>query len=189
MTGQINVNKIAARTGNTITVNSGDKITGGAGSIVVPGQVIQTVSSTLTSTATGTGTSIVDSGLTATITPSSTSSKIYVNGYLSVGTQSYLVYCWLVRGSTQILKGDAAGSRPTITFTNAHSSSSDVYCMAPLPFQFLDSPNTTSATTYKIQIRQYGTGAWYVNRTHSDRDNADYEPRGTSVITLMEIAQ
>jgi len=155
----------------------------------IPGHVIQTVSSTLTSTATGTGTSIVDSGLTATITPSLTSSKIYVNGYLSVGTQSYLVYCWLVRGSTQILKGDAAGSRPTITFTNAHSSSSDVYCMAPLPFQFLDSPNTTSATTYKIQIRQYGSGAWYVNRTHSDRDNADYEPRGTSVITLMEIAQ
>ena len=154
----------------------------------ITGSVLQVVSSVLTSTASGTGTSIVDSGLTATITPSSTSSKIYVNGYLSVGTQSYLVYCWLVRGSTQILKGDAAGSRPTITFTNAHAGSDDSYNMAPLPFQFLDSPSTTSATTYKIQLRQYGTGAWLINRSWVDRDNADYEPRATSVITLTEIA-
>ena len=43
MTGQINVNKIAARTGNTITINSGDKISGAAGSIAAPGQVIQVV--------------------------------------------------------------------------------------------------------------------------------------------------
>ena len=179
---KIEVNEIAARSGSNISIPSGNILH-------APGHVLQVVSSPLTSTVTGTGTSIVDSGLTATITPSSTSSKIYVNGYLSVGTQSYLVYCWLVRGSTQILKGDAAGSRPTITFTTAHSSSSDVYRMAPLPFQFLDSPNTTSATTYKIQIRQYGTGAWLINRSWSDRDNADYEPRSTSVITLMEIAQ
>ena len=175
---------------NTINVASGHKITGAAGSIVAPGQVIQTVSSTLTSTATGTGTSIVDTGLTATITPSSASNKVYVNGYISIGSQAYLVYCWLVRGSTQILKGDAASSRPVVTFTyGSYAGGNEIYNMPPSPFSYLDSPNTTSATTYKIQIRQYGTGAWYVNRTHSDRDNADYEPRATSVITLMEIAQ
>ena len=154
-----------------------------------PGHVIQTVSSTLTSTATGTGTSIVDTGLTATITPSSTSSKIYVNGYISIGTEAYLVYCWLVRGSTQILKGDAASNRPVVTFTHgAYAGSNEIYNITTAPFSYLDSPSTTSATTYKIQIRQYGTGAWYVNRTHSDRDNQDYEPRATSVITLQEIA-
>ena len=175
MTGQINVNKIVPRTGTGVSI---------------PGHVIQTVSSTLTSTATGTGTSIVDTGLTATITPSSTSSKIYVNGFISIGSQAYLVYCWLVRGSTQILKGDAAGSRPVVTVTYGdYAGGNEIYNMQRTPFSYLDSPSTTSATTYKIQIRQYGTGAWYVNRTHSDRDNADYEPRGTSVITLMEIAQ
>ena len=47
MTGQINVNKIAARTGNTITINSGDKISGAAGSIAAPGHVIQIVTNTL----------------------------------------------------------------------------------------------------------------------------------------------
>ena len=170
-------------TGNRITVPNGHVLQ-------APGHVIQVVSSTLTSTATGTGTSIVDTGLTATITPSSTSSKIYVNGYISLGTEAYATYCWLVRGSTQILKGDAASSRPVVTFTHgAYAGGQEIYNMIPSPFSYLDSPSTTSATTYKIQIRQYGTGAWYVNRTHSDRDNADYEPRGTSVITLMEIAQ
>ena len=47
MTGQINVNKIAARTGNTITINSGDKISGAAGSIVAPGQILQVQASFL----------------------------------------------------------------------------------------------------------------------------------------------
>ena len=41
MTGQINVNKIAARTGNTITVNSGDKISGAAGSLNISGTCVQ----------------------------------------------------------------------------------------------------------------------------------------------------
>ena len=173
----------SSNSSNTINVASGHVLN-------APGHVIQTVSSTLTSTATGTGTSIVDTGLTATITPSSTSSKIYVNGYISIGTQAYSVYCWLVRGSTQILKGDTASNRPTVTIATSGEggTAQDVYVMHPTPFSYLDSPNTTSATTYKIQIRQYGSGAWYVNRTHSDRDNADYEARGTSVITLMEIA-
>tara|TARA_B100000123_G_scaffold253801_1_gene215030 strand:+ start:323 stop:859 length:537 start_codon:yes stop_codon:yes gene_type:complete len=153
------------------------------------GKVIQVVSNTKTDVATGTGTSIVDTGLSATITPTSASSKVYINGYITLGTQGFLVYCWLVRGSTQILKGDAAGSRPTVTIgAPMYAGGNEIYAFEPSPFSYLDSPNTTDATTYKIQIRQYGTQAWYVNRTHNDRDNADYEPRGTSVITLMEIS-
>ena len=159
--------------------------------VSLPGHVVQVVSSTLTSAVSGTGQSVVDTGLTATITPSSSSSKVYVNGYITLGTQTFYVYCYLVRGSTQIFKADAGGSRPTVTIAAPmYAGGNEIYAFEPTPFQYLDSPNTTSATTYKIQIAQYsGSNAWYVNRTHSDRDNADYEPRGTSVITLMEIAQ
>ena len=168
---------------NTINVASGHVLN-------APGHVIQVVSSTLTSTASGTGTSIVDTGLTGTITPTSSSSKIYVNGYITLGTSSFFVYCFLVRGSTQIFKGDAAGDRPTPTVANTqHMTGNDIYNFEAVPFQFLDSPNTTSATTYKIQIKHYTTGTWYVNRTHADRNTSGYEPRGTSVITLTEIAQ
>ena len=169
--------------GNTINVASGHVLN-------APGHVIQVVSSTLTSTASGSGTSIVDTGLTATITPSSSSSKIYVNGYITLGTSTFFAYCYLVRGSTQIITGDAASSRPTPTVANTqHMGSNDIYNFEAVPFNYLDSPSTTSATTYKMQIRHYNSGTWYVNRTHSDRDNSGYEPRGTSVITLMEIAQ
>ena len=179
----LKTNTIQAATGTAVNIASGHSFT-------APGHIIQTVSSTLTSTASGTGTSIVDSGLTGTITPSSTSSKIYVNGYITIGTSSFFVYCFLVRGSTQIFKGDDAGSRPTPTVANTqHMGSNDIYNFEAVPFQFLDSPSTTSATTYKIQLRHYTSGTWYVNRTHQDRDTANYEPRGTSVITLMEIAQ
>ena len=51
---------------------------------------------------------------------------------------------------------------------------------------FLDSPSTTSATTYKIQGFIAGT-TQYVNRTIRDADNAYYDPRSTSSFTLMEV--
>lgn len=180
----LKTNTIQAATGTTVSVANGH-------TFAPPGHVIQVVSSTLTSAASGTGTSVVDTGLTATITPTSTSSKILINGYITVGTSSFYVYCYLVRGSTQIFKGDTASSRPTPTVANTqHMGGNDIYNFDALPLNFLDSPNTTSATTYKIQIRNYtGAQSWYVNRTHSDRDNSGYEPRGTSVMTLMEIAQ
>ena len=75
MTGQINVNKIVPRTGTGVSI---------------PGHVIQVVSSDFTDVATGTGTTPVDSGLAATITPKFSNSKIYINGYISVGTQGFL---------------------------------------------------------------------------------------------------
>ena len=187
MAGTLSVQKIqglaSSATPTTVEVSSGHVLQ-------APGHVIQVVSSTLTSAVTGTGTSIVDTGLTATITPTSASNKVYVNGYISIGSQGYFGYCWLVRGSTQIFKGDSASNRPTPTVANTqHMTGNDIYNFEAVPFQFLDSPSTTSATTYKIQIRHYTTGTWYVNRTHADRDNALYEPRGTSVITLTEVAQ
>jgi len=184
MVSILKTDKIQASHGTNISLASGHTFS-------PAGHVIQVVSSTLTSAATGTGTSIVDTGLTATITPTSASNKVYVNGYITLGTQSFFTYCWLVRGSTQIFKGDAASSRPVVTIAGPqYAGGHEIYGFEPTPFQYLDSPSTTSATTYKIQIRQYGSGnIWCVNRTYQDRDNANYEPRGTSVITLMEIAQ
>jgi hypothetical protein len=52
---------------------------------------------------------------------------------------------------------------------------------------FLDSPATTSSTTYKLQIVSTNGTTHYVNRNVRD-DNGDYEPRSISTITVMEIA-
>jgi hypothetical protein len=52
---------------------------------------------------------------------------------------------------------------------------------------FLDSPATTSSTTYKLQIISDGGQTHYINRNARDEDGS-YEPRGVSTITVMEIA-
>ena len=51
---------------------------------------------------------------------------------------------------------------------------------------YLDSPSTTSATTYKIQ-GFIGGSTQYVNRSIRDNDAAGYDPRSTSSLTLMEV--
>tara|TARA_Y100001937_G_scaffold127138_1_gene198404 strand:- start:926 stop:1474 length:549 start_codon:yes stop_codon:yes gene_type:complete len=179
----LHVNKLKAAVGTTVSLADGH-------TFAPPGHVIQVVQSTLTSTVSGTGTSYNDSGLFANITPTSSSNKILISGYITVGTSSFFSYCHLCRGNTAIFHGDGASNRPTVTVANTqHMTSNDVYNFEAVPFNYLDSPNTTSATTYKIRMRHYTTGTWYVNRTHSDRDTSGYEPRGTSVMTLMEIAQ
>jgi hypothetical protein len=52
---------------------------------------------------------------------------------------------------------------------------------------FLDSPATTSSTTYKLQILSDNASTIAINRNVRD-DNAAYDPRGVSTITVMEIA-
>ena len=81
MTGQINVNKIAARTGNTITINSGDKISGAAGSIVAPGQILQVQASFLGQGSNyGTGTD-PNVGNHTSVSTSTTGSGVDGDGY------------------------------------------------------------------------------------------------------------
>lgn len=125
------------------------------------------------------------SGLTATITPKSTSSKILiianVSGMSGVGLNDAFVR--LARGSTGIAIADAAGSR-TIAGNTLNKVAGGSVFNAPLIH--LDSPSTTSTTTYAVQIAT-GAGTIYVNRTETDSNNAAY-PRTTSNITLMEIA-
>ena len=184
MTGQINVNKIAARTGTTINMESGHKI-------LMPGSIIQTKSFVLTSTTSSTSTSFVDTGLELAITPSSTTSKILVTGFLNVSSSYFKTYVLLLRGGTTLSVGDAASNRPQIyASTNPGGSDWDSYNVTAVPLNFLDSPNTTSSVTYKVDFRPYQHTATtsYVNRSASDRDNADYDERSISVMTLQEIA-
>jgi hypothetical protein len=90
----------------------------------------------------------------------------------------------LVRNSTPIAIGDVAGSRTqttTCSWATGSNNTSDMQSM-----NFLDSPATTSATTYKLQIFSFG-GTQGINRNVRD-DDAAYEPRGVSTITVMEIS-
>lgn len=125
-------------------------------------------------------------GFTASITPKSSTSKIMVVGQM-YGSSSFNSSIRVVRNSTAVFIGDAAGSRPQAT-TGSFYQYNDGNIARTFPFSGLDSPATTSATTYKIQFFQTGSGGTVtVNRCLTDADNAD-TPRGVSTITLIEVA-
>lgn len=166
--------------------------TSGVPSSAMPaGSVLQVVSTVKTDTFSSASTSFVDvTGLSVNITPSSSSSKILIMADVSVGSQSFNVFIKLKRDSTDIYIPDAAGSRPLVSGKNGGApQSGDVYGLTKVPVMYLDSPSTTSQITYKFQLRSYSSSyTAYINRTHQDRDNANYDPRTPSSITLMEIA-
>ena len=148
------------------------------------GTVLQVVSTTKTDTFSTASTSYVDvTGLSVAITPTSTSSKILVNVSIVVGSQGIFAV-QLLRGSTTIGIADASGSH--VQSSVASFTNSDANTTAIGAFMYLDSPATTSATTYKIQaITQGATN--YVNRTINDV-NSIVGTRTASSITVMEIA-
>jgi len=150
------------------------------------GKVLQVVTANKTDTFSTASTSFTDiTSLSVSITPSSASNKILIMAYISAqGTPAATVtHHRLVRGSTAIAVGDAASSR-TQASAGLYSSVSDVTQQATIVF--LDTPATTSSTTYKCQMR-VNTSTGYVNRTSSDTDNTN-NARTISTITVMEIA-
>tara|TARA_B100000123_G_scaffold111345_1_gene81918 strand:+ start:583 stop:1104 length:522 start_codon:yes stop_codon:yes gene_type:complete len=173
MTGQINVNKIAARSGNTITINSGDKISGAAGSIIAPGQVIQLVQQQTNTVFSTTSSSYVDTGFAASITPKFSSSKIYVIAGLNM-------YNNATNGvsSTTLYRGDSRVS-DSATYGHAYGYSNAGAHVHHHTFTYLDSPNTTSSTEYKIYISCYTNGGTLYMCINNS----------SSTLTLMEIAQ
>ena len=159
------------------------------------GSVLQVVSTTKTDTWSTNSTSYADvTGLTATITPSSTSSKILAFGQIGASAKGNTsgIYFALAKGGTIIsgATGDTASNRPRATsvyFPGDFGSAENPYCS--LAFTYLDSPASTSSLTYSIQGRKGpNVVTLYVNRSVADRDTADYEPRYISTITLMEVA-
>ena len=142
------------------------------------GQVIQVVSTAKTTPFTTTSTSFTDvTDLSVSITPASASNKIliFVNFVSSNSGNSRLQYFNLVRGSTNIAQPTTIGS----SFAQYNNSGDDLDNVA---FHFLDSPSTTSSTTYKIQTK---TNNGDNTITVGDRNSSDLD--SVSTITVMEV--
>ena len=152
----------------------------------VGGKVLQVVSTTKTDTFTLSATTTFTdvTGLSVSITPSSASNKILILSNTSFGSENIGAFK-LVRGSTGIAIGDAAGSRQQASAV-VYPASGNAIITASI--NFLDSPNTTSATTYKIQMIAHSVTG-YVNRNNNNTDqNAAGDSRIASTITVIEIA-
>jgi hypothetical protein len=155
-------------------------------SLVGRGKIGQVVSTTKTDTTSVTqDASYADvSGMSVSITPSATSSKILVLVTCYPTTEAdYNLLITLVRGSTDICIGDAASSRSRVSTGNRPTTAYDI---AARTINYLDSPSTTSSTTYKLQWRQVDDATAYLNRTHNDGDD-EHRPRLASTITVMEV--
>jgi len=155
----------------SVVINGAGSITGVTGAVL---QVVQGTSSTIVVNNTNT---YVDTGLSATLTPSSTSSKILVISSLpyAFGADNGSVEpnFQIIRNSTSVFVTSAVVNVSGI-----------VQLFAVAGISYLDSPNTTSAVTYKIQFKERsaasrygGTAVMAVNNTQT-----------TGSIIILEIA-
>ena len=144
------------------------------------GAVLQVVQSTYATTSTFNSTGPVDLGLSASITPKSSSSKILVllsiPTYSSTGSGDVYMRFYIVRGSTTI---------SSTAYQGVGSSSTAAYHM--FSFNYLDSPGTTSAVTYQIQMCNSGGSSYpsFVNRPANSP--GVWEMSGASSLILMEV--
>ena len=134
------------------------------------GKVLQVINATYSTFATTNSSTYTDTGLTATITPTLSSSKVLVfvtqNG-IGKRSSDTAVRLKFFRGATDLgTVTDSAGS---------NSGSTDNY-VGSIALTYLDSPATTSATTYKTQFS-----------SSANSSRADVQAGGISMITLMEI--
>tara|TARA_R100001198_G_C5167137_1_gene169654 strand:+ start:42 stop:611 length:570 start_codon:yes stop_codon:yes gene_type:complete len=182
--GPNTVNLTSAVTGTLPTANGGTGATSFA-----PGKVLQVQETAkLDGTAVSvTAASFTDvSGLSVSITPSATSSKIlcmaFVNGSQNVATAGAMFS--LFRDSTEILRGDASGVRQRAT--GSMNSYTNQYINGNTPV-VLDEPSSTSALTYKVAVTADASTNVFINSTSGDVNNQSYI-RGASSIVVMEIA-
>ena len=150
------------------------------------GAILQVVQSTKTDRVHYNTGSFTDTGLEVSITPSSASNKVLVtisfSATTNVNTQGFFV---LDRGGSMLGIGDAEGSRTRCSVVVHHiDNDNDLQSNSIV---YLDSPNTTSAITYKLRTKHDGSGAVYLNGTKNST-NAVGDGRTASTITAMEIA-
>lgn len=182
---------------NAIQTVAGKPILNSTGSVLQVVHTTLTTSFTGTSVQTGEGYYIDVTGLSATITPTSSSNKILIltNMYIGKTTvaSSYQQHFRIKRNGSAIILGAGEGSRPTSTGRiNLYSSdtTSGQYQMVSFNGVHYDSPSSTSALTYQIALGGYsGSPIVYVNRSQTWQALAnDYDSTPVSTLTLMEIS-
>ena len=154
--------------------------------VSIPGHIIQMQSSSSTAASSINTETYTDiPSMTATITPTSTSSKILIQvsfGLLCSNGNSTGCLMKLFRDSTEI--GSGSGADTHNVFMQNYNGANNIF--EPRFHMFVDSPSSTSAIVYKMQWRVVAAGSgetWYMNRRGSDN-----YARTQSTFLLTEIA-
>ena len=153
-------------------------------------KILQVVSTNLnTTTSTTSTTPVTIAGLSATITPLFSTSKILVLVQLVAGGNpvNALSYYILNRNTIPVGVGASASGYTSVSVNNQRSSY-DTNSSVCVNWHYLDNPATTSALTYTVQWNTESGNTTYLNRTGADATGFTYTARGASNITLMEVA-
>ena len=155
------------------------------------GSVLQVVSATKTdkfTTASASYTAIT--GMTVTVTPSSASNKVLVSFNLNAGISNAAGAIRIYRGETPIAIGDAISEPANNRMTaNVYNGGDDANSTPNFSMSILDTPSTTSATTYTLRVGcVQGAGTIVVNDQTSQVRNVGYSGVTVSTLTVMEIA-
>jgi hypothetical protein len=155
------------------------------------GGVLQVVSTNKTDTFTTTSATFTPvTGLSATITPKSTTSKILVLAQIAYGLEFNMGFgaFKITRSGNDVYRGDESSTRLRAVF-GGYSVSDQSLTVNSGSINFLDSPSSTSALTYQVEVRRNETGTVYINRSQGDPDATNNNRiRGASSITLMEVS-
>jgi len=191
------VKLIPASGGGSVSLAPPNSTSGADVTITMPtasqglGKILQVVSTFKNDTFSTTSSSYVDiTGLSVAITPSATSSKILILSNAGWGNSSNdmsVVPFQLVKVVGGTASNIAEPSDTTQSFgstlTMSNPNTNPQWSLQRMAFQFLDSPATTAAVTYKWQIKSNGTATTQINR----RTQNTTMPT-TSSITVMEVA-
>ena len=157
-----------------------------ANSTLGTGRILQVVSTTKTDTFTTSSASLTDiTGLSVSITPTSASSQVFVTltiGMVDNSATGQSMAFDVTRAGTPVGIGDTASNRTraAIGYVNAGSNRP-----TSVAWSYLDSPATTSATTYQARCQTVNT--LYLNRSYVDTDNSQFS-RSVSTLTVMEVS-
>jgi hypothetical protein len=182
-TGTLTIAAPNTNTDRTLTLpdNTGTILTN-----ATAGTVLQVVESRISSVFSTASTSFVDvTNFTASITPSSSSSKILVHANINGGNEDQATYMKILRGSTDVFIGSGSGQ---VECAAAGARVGGGEAVANTQIVFLDTPSTTSSVTYKLQVRQRDLGTFRLNINNDGTTGSTTKAIAISSIILMEIA-
>ena len=180
MSSILKVDQLQDSGGNNLVTSNGSGVITAAGFGKI-GQVLTTGRSSSDSDQTITAASYTDmTNMSLSITPTSTSSKVLIVSYFQVRVFRQSSNSGggsrIVRDSTTVFEPKADGTGPYQFYLALGGTTSEYNLHAPCHMSFLDTPATTSATTYKLQGRVYNSSS-----------NPEFRIEGQSSLTLMEV--
>jgi hypothetical protein len=148
---------------------------------------IQVVHATLTTTVsvTANGTAVAVTGFNASITPRFSTSRIWILAQIMYSSAGTTYGGWFTRNGTAINLGDAGSGQQRVSIGMAYCT--DTNQTNTFVYSFVDSPASSSLLTYQFVVNNDNTNVLWLNRSQGDSAGATGK-RGTSTITLMEIA-